>query len=40
MQKGRMVELGFVKQVFLRPQQDYTRNLLAAAPGLELEGQG
>ncbi|MFC0216872.1 peptide/nickel transport system ATP-binding protein [Pseudochelatococcus lubricantis] len=38
MQKGRIVEIGRVEQVFLSPRAEYTRNLLEAAPGLELEG--
>lgn len=36
MQKGRIVELGPVHDIYLSPKQDYTRSLLAAAPGLEL----
>ena len=39
MQKGRIVELGPVDQVFLRPREAYTRSLLDAAPGLQLEPQ-
>lgn len=37
MQKGRIVELGPVEQVFRNPKEDYTRSLLDAAPGLELQ---
>ncbi|QDY71055.1 ABC transporter ATP-binding protein [Qingshengfaniella alkalisoli] len=33
LQKGRLVELGTVHEVFLTPQDDYTRSLLAAVPG-------
>lgn len=39
MQKGRIVELGPVDQVFLHPREAYTRSLLDAAPGLQLEPQ-
>ena len=39
MQKGRIVELGPVEQVFRNPREHYTQSLLAAAPGLELSGQ-
>ncbi|WP_095589270.1 ABC transporter ATP-binding protein [Actibacterium ureilyticum] len=35
MQKGRLVEIGTVHQIFLTPQQDYTRQLLAAVPGAD-----
>jgi peptide/nickel transport system ATP-binding protein len=34
MQKGRIVELGDTEQVMLHPQQEYTRRLLAAVPGM------
>ena len=37
MQKGRMVEMGPPSQIFLRPQSDYTRELVAAVPGGETE---
>jgi len=33
MQKGRLVEIGPVNDIFLNPQQEYTRQLLAAVPG-------
>jgi peptide/nickel transport system ATP-binding protein len=33
MQRGRLVEYGAVDEVFLRPREDYTRDLLAAIPG-------
>jgi len=33
MQRGKLVEIGPVAEVFLSPQADYTRNLLAAVPG-------
>lgn len=33
MHKGRIVEQGSARDVLLQPQQDYTRSLLAAAPG-------
>ncbi|WP_290690068.1 MULTISPECIES: ABC transporter ATP-binding protein [unclassified Haematobacter] len=39
MQKGRIVEIGPVEQVFRHPREHYTQSLLAAAPGLELTGQ-
>ncbi len=37
MQTGRIVEIGPVEQVFRHPQAAYTRDLLAAAPGLEID---
>jgi peptide/nickel transport system ATP-binding protein len=33
MQRGRLVEHGAVDEVFLRPRENYTRELLAAIPG-------
>jgi peptide/nickel transport system ATP-binding protein len=33
MQRGRLVEIGPVSEVFLRPQHPYTRQLLDAVPG-------
>ena len=33
MQKGKLVEIGPASDVFLNPQHDYTRTLLAAVPG-------
>jgi len=33
MSKGRVVEYGTVREVFAHPQNDYTKALLAAAPG-------
>ncbi|MDR6868363.1 peptide/nickel transport system ATP-binding protein [Microbacterium resistens] len=33
LRRGVMVESGAVERVFLRPEEDYTRELLAAAPG-------
>ena len=33
MHRGRIVEYGTVKAVFANPKNDYTRALLAAAPG-------
>ncbi|MEM8552009.1 MAG: ABC transporter ATP-binding protein [Pseudomonadota bacterium] len=33
MQKGKLVEVGPVQDVFLRPQHAYTKGLLAAVPG-------
>lgn len=35
MQHGRIVEQGSAEEIFLRPQQTYTRSLLAAIPGRE-----
>src|SRR5690349_8110689 len=37
MEKGIVVEYGPVADVFLRPQHDYTKSLLAAAPGRNWE---
>ncbi|WIK88616.1 hypothetical protein CYK25_010795 [Varibaculum cambriense] len=34
MREGKIVETGSVAQVFSDPQQDYTRELIAAAPRL------
>ncbi|MBJ3775683.1 ABC transporter ATP-binding protein [Acuticoccus mangrovi] len=38
MQKGRLVEIGKVADVFLNPQDDYTKRLLAAVPGATWTG--
>ena len=35
MQNGRLVEVGAVRDVFLSPQKEYTRSLLAAVPGAD-----
>ncbi|WP_372920756.1 ABC transporter ATP-binding protein [Roseovarius sp.] len=35
MQHGKLVEIGPVQDVFLSPQAEYTRNLLAAVPGTD-----
>jgi peptide/nickel transport system ATP-binding protein len=35
MQKGKLVEIGRVDEIFLAPKQDYTRQLLAAVPGAD-----
>jgi len=35
MQRGRLIEIGPVSEVFLTPQAEYTRNLLAAVPGAD-----
>jgi peptide/nickel transport system ATP-binding protein len=37
MNKGRIVELGSRDQVFGRPQDDYTKTLLAAVPRINPE---
>ncbi len=37
MQKGRMIEMGPPSQIFLHPQSDYTRELVAAVPGGEAD---
>ncbi|KAA8607887.1 microcin ABC transporter ATP-binding protein [Salipiger aestuarii] len=39
MQKGRLVEIGTVHDIFLNPQQDYTKQLLAAVPGADWDNQ-
>lgn len=36
MNKGQIVEFGSTDEIFNRPQQDYTRNLLDAIPGAKL----
>jgi peptide/nickel transport system ATP-binding protein len=38
MQKGRVVERGPPSQIFLKPQSDYTRELVAAIPGERRRG--
>ncbi|MEO3479467.1 ABC transporter ATP-binding protein [Phaeobacter sp. CAU 1743] len=35
MQRGKLVEIGPVHDIFLNPQQDYTKQLLAAVPGAD-----
>lgn len=37
MQQGRIVEQATTEEVFERPQQEYTKNLLAAIPGAHIE---
>ena len=37
MREGKIVEQGPVEQVFSHPRQDYTRELIAAAPQLNLK---
>ena len=32
MNKGKLVELDKANEVYLKPKEDYTRNLLAAIP--------
>src|SRR6056297_922255 len=39
MQKGKLVEIGPVGEVFLDPKAEYTRNLLAAVPGTKWNRQ-
>jgi len=33
MQRGKVVEIGTARDVFLRPSTDYTRELIASIPG-------
>jgi len=40
MSHGRVVEYGTVSEVFANPQNDYTKSLLAAAPGRAWEFSG
>ena len=40
MSNGRVVEYGTVSEVFINPQNDYTKSLLAAAPGRAWEFSG
>lgn len=40
MQKGKIVEMGSNRDVFLSPRNDYTKKLLEAAPGLQQELSG
>ncbi|MFM2024290.1 MAG: hypothetical protein RLZZ56_303, partial [Actinomycetota bacterium] len=36
MNKGQIVEFGSTKEIFAKPKQEYTRNLLDAIPGAKL----
>ncbi|GGM02888.1 ABC transporter ATP-binding protein [Pseudooceanicola nanhaiensis] len=40
MQKGKLVEIGTVHEIFQSPQKEYTRQLLAAVPGAEWNREG
>ncbi|NDW02173.1 ABC transporter ATP-binding protein [Salipiger sp. PrR002] len=40
MQKGKLVEIGTVHDIFLNPAQAYTRQLLAAVPGADWASEG
>ena len=37
MEKGRAVEQGSADDIFDNPQHEYTRNLIASVPGLNIE---
>lgn len=39
MQKGKLVELGYASDIFYRPSNDYTRQLIEAIPGRSWEKQ-
>ena len=36
MNKGQIVEFGSTREIFAKPQQQYTKNLLEAIPGAKL----
>jgi peptide/nickel transport system ATP-binding protein/oligopeptide transport system ATP-binding protein len=37
LKQGKVVESGAVEQIYQDPQQEYTRNLLAAIPGHKMQ---